>query len=97
MAARLTHFCQAERSRLENALRHLDASNAELREALARDGPDQARPALVQHARPRAGADERARLTQDYEDALRENVDVMSGMLAKASHRKERRVGLLDA
>ena len=41
--ARLTRGAQAERTRLENALRHLDASNAELREALARDGPDQAR------------------------------------------------------
>ena len=49
---RLTRRAQAERARLENALRHLDASNAELREALARDGPDPARRRA--RAQPRA-------------------------------------------
>jgi hypothetical protein len=84
--------------RLENALRHLDASNAELREALARDGPDQARP-LPGHddaAQP-TPCSHASRARQDYEEALRENVDVMSGMLAKARPTGLRqRIGLLS-
>jgi len=73
--------------RLENALRHLDASNVELREALARDGPDPVRLA-AERFRARALLKRALVRAQDYEDALRENVDVMSGMLAKARSRQ---------
>jgi hypothetical protein len=79
---------QAEKARLENALAHLDASNEELRAAL-REAPDQARcvcaRALWRHlARADAAP---LRLAQDYEDALRENVEVMGTYLEKARWR----------
>jgi hypothetical protein len=79
-----SRLLQAEKARLENALAHLDASNEELRAAL-REAPDQARACAERCGGATLRALTRAAAAvQDYEDALRENVEVMGTYLEKA-------------
>lgn len=76
---------QLEKSRLENALVHLQQSNDQLQEALTQGGPDKACAQDVSWCLWAPVSLTGVRCGQEYEDAVRENVDVMSRYLNRVA------------
>jgi len=77
---------QLEKSRLENALVHLQQSNDQLQEALTQGGPDKACAQGVSSCLwAPVSLPQSVRCGQEYEDAVRENVDVMSRYLNRVA------------